>query len=370
MHVRHLVPFVILMAWQAAPSGRFRVAFGSGASNYLHDIQWYDSDLNCDYSGCNCFESPPYTHHGTEDQSYKSTGVQLEAWPSNSIRVTGSAGKANDALVGALEVAWEGRWLGLGGGYAHSSDSIGESGLAGYLRLGKLDGAHLRGELLPPSPIWGVGGWSRVGLGYNLGRGPGTGVFVGVAKTTGNVGLTEGRQEQAELFADVNVPVLGRTVDLLLRGHLGVGSSSPPLQWGLGAGERVLFEGPWTSGGTPVALALSLTGTTSSIPPLQSHRSVTKKSEMTTTDVRKRACALDGFHDAPRAKRDRACQQRGAFERELPPGYRAHVREEHGYGLVRHIPNQVIGRYKPAQGVPSDARVLQSELQPVLQCDL
>ena len=244
MHARHLVPFVILMAWQAAPSGRFRVAFGSGASHYLRDIQWYSGDFNCDDSGCNCSETPAYTHQGTEDKSYKSTGVQLEAWPSNSMRLSGSAGTANDAFFGTLQVAWEGHWLGLGGGYGHASDSLGESGLAGYLRIGNLDGAHLRGELLPPSPIWGLGGWSRVGLGYNLGRGPGAGLFVGVAKTIGNVGLTEARQEQTALFADVNLPVLGRRVDLLLRGHLGVGSWSPPSQWGLGAGARVSFGGP------------------------------------------------------------------------------------------------------------------------------
>lgn len=242
MQLRHLVPFAILLAWQAAPSGRFRLTFGSGASHYLHDIEWYGSDFNCDSSECNCSESAPYTHHGTESKSYASTGVQLEAWPSNSIRLSGSAGKANDALFGALHLAWEGQWFGLGGGYAHASDSIGESGLSGYLRIGKLDGVHLRGEVLPPSPIWGLGGWSRVGLGYNLGRGPGTGVFVGLAKTMSNLALKEARNEETALFADVNVPLLGSSVDLLLRGHLGVASGSPP--WGLGAGARVAFGQP------------------------------------------------------------------------------------------------------------------------------
>ena len=94
-------------------------------------------------------------------------------------------------------------------------------------------------------------------------------------------------------------------------------------------------------------LVPSLTGTTSKIPRPNSHRSITQKSEMATTDVRKRACVFDGLHDAPRAKCDGASQQQRALRRELPPGYRAHVREEHSYGPVCHIPKQVIGRYKP-----------------------
>jgi hypothetical protein len=225
MHARHIVPFLLLFAWQAAPTAdprdrpaRLLVWLGGGESSF--DYQWWGTD--CD--GNREIESGTDVH--------QSTGVRVDGWPSPTVRVStaigqaGSGSSSSRSAVGAGLLAWEGLGAGVGLGWAAGAASVGYDGPAAYVRVGPLDGVHFRADLRAPTATPGVTGWVRAGLGYNLGRRHGASVFLGVS------GVKAGTDEVAEgpdaepptmdrlaVFADVTFG-LGRNVDLFAQGHI------------------------------------------------------------------------------------------------------------------------------------------------------
>jgi hypothetical protein len=221
MKPRHLVPFAILLFWQAAPlqverapSGHYRLSVGLGGGAYPQD-----------YTDCNGATA-------TTTSPFQSTGVLLDAWPTASIRVSAFGGqfgigrnsKAN-RTVGGFQLAWEGRLAGLGLGLAGASGSGGRGGLSAYLRLGDADGLHVRADLRQPTTTWLTPGWARVGIGYNQGLRRGFGSFVGVSRVLGHAPLDGPPGDDVALFGDFTFR-LGGALDLLARGHVGDGTGS------------------------------------------------------------------------------------------------------------------------------------------------
>jgi hypothetical protein len=227
VRLRHVLPFTILLAWQAAPvqleqepSGRYRLSFGLGGGSYPYE-----------YVGCSGAGTPA-------TQVYASGGVELDARPADAVRVsvfggplTLAAGDQSVGIVGGGQAAWEGRLAGVGAGFVGTSVNAGRGGLSAYLRLGDADAAHVRVDLRQPDPAWLVSGWARVGLGYNLGLRRGFGAFVGLSQVLGHQPLHATPSDATAVFADLTFP-LGRRGDLLLKGHLLGGG------FGLGVGLR------------------------------------------------------------------------------------------------------------------------------------
>lgn len=238
MRLRHVVPFLVLFAWQVAPPPRqpdrpprLRLWYGGGWNSF--DYAYWG------WSGATC-ECPDCGHRQREEtkEENASAGLQLDAWPSPTVRVSGAAGAARTsgsaeaAFVAGL-AAWEGPLVGLGLGWAAPAASrpnvTGFRGPGAYVRLGSLDGAHLRADLRAPTVTPGVTGWARVGLAYNQrGQRSGPSIFVGVSAVEAGPDTTYAEAPAASamarltrpaFFVDYLVP-LGRNVDVFARGHL------------------------------------------------------------------------------------------------------------------------------------------------------
>lgn len=239
MKLRHTIPFLIILFQQGVPlqvertpSGRYRLSFGLGGGSYPQD-----------FIPGGCLGSSGVMETGR--QPFTSGGAQVDAWPSQAVRVSASVGEfvgwnsgRTSSFYGLLG-AWEARYVGLGAGYAATNDETGRSGLSAYLRLGDNDGMHLRADLRAPTPTWGVTGWSRVGIGYNQGLRRGFGAFVGLSKVLGHANVDTLPKDALAVFTDLTFP-FSRRWDLMLRGHAGI-SGGPGFPYGLGFGGRYYF---------------------------------------------------------------------------------------------------------------------------------
>jgi len=230
MHIRHVVPFLLLFAWQVAPGhdlreapSRLKIWLGGGASTF--DL-WESTDCS----------GETYT----ERETWSGWGAQVDAWPSPSVRVSGAYASMEDRgrLLGM--VAWETSIAGLGVGWSGGPDRVGYEGPSAYVRLGPLDHVHARAELRSPTPIPGVTGWARAGLAGNMGRRRGGGFFFGVAAVkacadypcpaTTPLDVTD----KLGVFADADL-ALGSMLGLFARGHL----ASHARGFGLGVSIRL-----------------------------------------------------------------------------------------------------------------------------------
>jgi len=181
MRLRHVVPFLLLFAWQVAPPtdprarpSHLRLWFGRGTSSYDYAYwitgggQCLEYEPGCDGCNCACLRSAPtYPVQRYEARSKTSpAGIHVDAWPSPAMRVSAAYGSADmgmgsgPAFAGGL-VAWEGRHAGLGDGGASGPAQVGYEGLAAYARLGSLDGPQFRADLRAPTSTPGVTGWAR-----------------------------------------------------------------------------------------------------------------------------------------------------------------------------------------------------------------
>jgi len=246
MRLRHVVPFLLLFAWQATPPtesrdrpSRLRLWFGRGTSSYDYAYwvtgggQCLEYEPGCDGCGCPCLRwAPTYPVQRYEARSKTSTaGIQVDAWPSPAMRVSAAYGSADmgmgssPAFAGGL-VAWEGRHAGLGGGGASGPAHVGYEGLAAYARLGSLDGPQFRADLRAPTVTPGVTGWARAGFAYNQqGRQKNIAIFLGISAVEAGPDTAYPTDRGSALavtrpafFADVALP-LGRHLDLFGRGH-------------------------------------------------------------------------------------------------------------------------------------------------------
>ncbi len=186
MQLRHLVPFVLLFAWQAAPApvprerpSAIRLLGGFGVSTA--DYRYWGSEG----ATCSCVTCGQAAIEQGQDQS-SSVGAGADVWVSPTTRVSavvGTSGSDNQgghpAFAAGL-LAWEGSSLGAGAGWASGAERAVPGGPAAYLRLGPLDGPQLRADLRAPTVSPGVGGWARVGITNGSGRHGEAVLFVGV----------------------------------------------------------------------------------------------------------------------------------------------------------------------------------------------
>lgn len=200
---------LVIVLWQAAPvqtvrdpGGRLRLAVGYATGAYEYTSYSCEGEL---------LEA--------EQVGYTAIGGGVEAWPTDRLHVSAFAGAMSaDRIPG--ENASEGQWDGgfAGGQLAYEGGKVGiGAGIwklgsdgfpSGMLRVGRLDGTHVRFEVAQPTPTFASNGLVRVGIGHNLGRQPGV---------SGSAGWVfchfcdSGQSTGA--YGELAVPV-GRTIDI------------------------------------------------------------------------------------------------------------------------------------------------------------
>jgi hypothetical protein len=211
---------LLLLAMQISPinvhqdsKGQVRLTVGYGTGRYV------DRSFSC---AGNLLSSTPVP--------YNTYGARVDYWPAPRFRLSGFAGatslegRPTDGPFGGVLVAAEGQSVGIGIGVTGSS-IMEYSGTypAGYLRLGSIDHAHFRFDLLHPSSTFGTTGLARIGVGFNAGLRTGTSGFFGLA-----VSPSSDQSSAGGPFAEIFFPV--QQFDLGLRGF--VQSGSPDWAYG------------------------------------------------------------------------------------------------------------------------------------------
>jgi len=232
---------LLLLLYQAAPVnahqdslGRYRVSVGYGTG------QWEHEEFSCDGQ---LLSSTPVRHH--------SAGMQLDAWPDKQVRISAFGGVTRsttgttvatdpasspfidlyDGTFGGALIAYEGRKAGIGIGPTRLP---GGGGLrtAFYLRVGNLEAAHLRMDVMTPNPALPSLGWGRIGIGVNEGHLRRVGGFIGVGFGPPDY------SSKAALIGELNVPVVRHLTAQL---HALGGPGENATQWNLGAALRFDF---------------------------------------------------------------------------------------------------------------------------------
>jgi len=115
---------------------------------------------------------------------------------------------------------------------AFVEDFFGEVAPSAYLRLGNIDRAHFRADLLAPTPIAGTtGDILRVGVGFNAGRRRAVSGMLGLS-----VGPYSDESHVGGLFGEVYVPVAAQ-LDLMAAGSWR--PSAELADYGIGVAARV-----------------------------------------------------------------------------------------------------------------------------------
>jgi len=170
-----IVPLPVSLAPDSL--NRYRVTVGLGGG------QWENEQFSCNGNLVSA-NKVPYSSGGAVFDAWATPNLRLSAWGGTFQPTPDSAPPAVRDYRGPFyggQVAYEGRYFGIGGGVAHVSGLDGLSSPSAYLRFGSLDGVHARGDFFPPSPVLGSTGWFRMGLGYGDGRVRKVGGFVGIA---------------------------------------------------------------------------------------------------------------------------------------------------------------------------------------------
>ncbi|MDP3773717.1 MAG: hypothetical protein Q8Q85_05555 [Gemmatimonadales bacterium] len=227
----HLTGFLVLAAWQLAPvqvapdsTGRLRLSVAAGAGRY--------EDATFDCNG-NFVSAVPV--------EVRSAGARLDAMVDPSTRLTmyGGVHDADEGWgdgsggFGGVQIAHEGRRIGIGAGAVKRGTPSGVFGPNFYLRLGDAERTHFRLEALPPTETFYLTNVARIGMGFGQGNLRRTGGYVGVGW-----GPYAEQLSQGTAFADLDIPAAGN-IDLLLRAQAGPGYEV--FQWGLAAGMRYHF---------------------------------------------------------------------------------------------------------------------------------
>lgn len=173
-----------------------------------------------------------------------STGARLDYCPEGvPVRLTAFVGdlttktrdlEAEDysGTFGGVQLAREGRRLGIGIGEAHVSGRDGFTAPSGYLRLGRLKRTYVQADLRPPEATLGMSGFARAGIGFHQGDERRFGGLIGLAVMP----YTYSDQFEPRVFGDFSVPV-GPRWDLLLGAQIGAGAKQT--QWAATVGFRV-----------------------------------------------------------------------------------------------------------------------------------
>ncbi len=238
MHLRHVVPFLALLAWQIAPAprlrtrdSRFRVSFGAGSSRLEYSFwQVFLAGGQClePGAGCDCTSFAPTFVDTTRvdvKEDAPARAVQVDVWPSDRIRASGALGSSGDPArpYRAGLLAWEGASVGLGLGWADASAPAGAGGLAAYARLGPVDGGQLRIEVRTPTATPGATGWARAGVAFGQGmRGGNLEVYLGVAAVQSVPAAVVQQNETGAALRHVTRPAAFGDVLLPFSPHFGV----------------------------------------------------------------------------------------------------------------------------------------------------
>lgn len=239
---------LLLLLYQGIPAGvrpdslgRYRLTFSLGGG------QWEKADFSCDGALLS-----------TTPVRFRSTGIELEAWHDNRVRLIAFVGKTGqrngpsrvtDPNSGAPYVpfyagtyggggfAYEGRAIGAGVGIIAVPGPDGFLAPTPYLRLGSRDAGHLRLEVFGPTPAFPTAGWVRLGAGFNKGHRRGYSGFIGVA--TGPVDYNS----RLAFTGELGIPIARR-----LSGHLYglAGSGNGVAQWNTGVALRLDLGRPPT----------------------------------------------------------------------------------------------------------------------------
>ena len=228
MHPRLWCAPALLLLYQAAPRpvldevGHLRLALGITRGGY------HDEEFDC---AGNVTRSSPVRYHAVSGQA--------EVWPGEKVRLALALGRLSGssdssdidlraATFGSVLLAYEGRNLGLGVGFAAWPDNFGSTGNlpAFYLRAGRIDKLHFRiDENASAAP--GAPPSYRVGFGKGYGPGWGSRWFLGLhAYPFGNSnGVSVGGELALPLHAPVQ-PVLQAAIGSKSQWVVGVGLSS------------------------------------------------------------------------------------------------------------------------------------------------
>ena len=234
---------LLLLLYQAAPInvqqdsvGRYRISVGYASG------QWENEEFGCDGQ---LLSATPVRHH--------SAGVQVDVWPDDHLRLTAFGGRTTQSVgatqaadsqygtafvepfvgnFGGVQLAYEGQKFGLGVGITHVPGY--EASFAPYLRIGNIDHAHFRVDVMPPNPALPSVSWSRIGVGINNGHRRGPGGFVGLGFGPFDY------NSKAAFLGELHFPIAGR-LTAQLHGLAGPGERSQ--QWSFGAGFQYDFGG-------------------------------------------------------------------------------------------------------------------------------
>ncbi|MEE9133641.1 MAG: hypothetical protein V3U13_08775 [Gemmatimonadota bacterium] len=230
MNLRYLHAPLLLAIWQLAPysvaqdsSGRLSISVGYGAGEYESQT------FSC--SGERLSSTPV---------DFQAVGVQVDAWPSDRVRLTGFAGSMStleyDGPYGGIQLAAEWETVGLGLGVTSVSGLDGFTAPSFYMRFGRRGSGHLQLDMLSPSPTFGTTGWMRAGIGFNRGYRQRVNGLFGVALMP----YSYLDDPTPRLFGELDIPVRKR-LELSLRGSFRKGVEIP--QWAAGAALRFHIGG-------------------------------------------------------------------------------------------------------------------------------
>lgn len=236
---------LLLLLYQAAPVsvhpdslGRYRISVGYATG------QWEDEEFSCEGE---LLGATPVRNH--------SAGVQIDAWPDNHVRLTAFGGKASQSAgetqtfvesfaggYGGVQLAYEGQKVGLGVGVTHLNTGDPSLQFAPHLRVGNIDKAHFRMDVMTPNPALPSVSWARVGVGVNNGhlRGPGGFGGLGFGPFDYN--------NKAAFLGELHYPI-ARGLTAQMHGLIGPGEKSS--QWSFGGGLQLDFPGRRPSSSSP-----------------------------------------------------------------------------------------------------------------------
>lgn len=235
---------LLLLLYQAAPIqvqqdslGRYRVGVGFATGEWENDV----FDCNGQLAS-----ATPVRH--------RSAGAQIDVWPDKRLRLSAFGGTTTESIgqtkssdgtsyayvdpiggpFGGILLAYEGQKFGIGVGFTHLANYETSTTFANYLRIGNMDKAHFRMDVMTPSPVLPSGHWARIGIGINDGH---------LRKPGGFIGLGFGPfdyNSKSALTGELRYPI-GR--HFMGEFHTLVGPGEESMQWNVGAGLQFDFGG-------------------------------------------------------------------------------------------------------------------------------
>lgn len=241
---------LVVVLWQVVPIGthtddvgRTRVGFGFGFGQF--------ENIAIQYGGTDCDGNRIRESETVRRSNVRVAGAEIDTWVRPNVRLTGfGGGIASDSLgwsgaFAGVMAAYEARMWGAGGGGVLVPGSGSRSTPvavvpAVMVRYGTLDGVHGVIDAAAPSPVFGMSGLMRIGVGYNRGVHRGVGGLAGLSVC--HYCMTSDENDgEAAAFLELAVPVT-RNFDLDARMLYGPGREYA--LWGVALGARTYLGRP------------------------------------------------------------------------------------------------------------------------------